>query len=132
MDVTKISASIRYSFQVEGGGWLTAELGAEATLTPEESLLWPDHQATLYTDLRTVLADQVRNAKKKGGDAPTPTPPTEADPPASAKQLGYLKRLGITPKPHLTQGEASQWIDQALAQKRRGNAHPEHEERKAG
>ena len=55
MKVTTISAAIKYSKQIPGGGWANAEMGAEATLDPGED--WKTAQGLLYLDLK----GQVKN-----------------------------------------------------------------------
>ena len=52
MDVTKISASLRFSAPRDKG-WKTVEIGAEATVTEGEN--WEQAQQRLYGDLSNQL-----------------------------------------------------------------------------
>ena len=54
MEVTKVSANIRFSKEEKTGGWKTIELGAEATVVPGED--WVLCEQGLYS----VLAGQLR------------------------------------------------------------------------
>lgn len=53
MKVTTVSASVRYSKPMGDGSYKTVELGAEATLTAEET--WTKAQASLYQELGQQL-----------------------------------------------------------------------------
>ena len=52
MQITKISASVRYSRDI-GGAWKSVELSAEAALDHQED--WYQSQAELYTELGQQL-----------------------------------------------------------------------------
>ena len=52
MKVDRVSANIRFSQEIQGT-WKSVELGAEATLTPNED--WHEAQTRLYAELTTEL-----------------------------------------------------------------------------
>lgn len=52
MQVDRVKASVRYSRDT-GNGWKTVELGAEASLGPQEE--WQEAEAQLYTELSESL-----------------------------------------------------------------------------
>ena len=52
MKVDRVKASLRYSRDT-GNGWKTVELGAEASLGPQEE--WQEAEAQLYTELSASL-----------------------------------------------------------------------------
>ena len=66
MDVTKISANVRFSAP-KGDGWKTVEIGAEATVTEGEN--WEQVQQRLYGD----LSNQLRSFWNNGNGRNTST-----------------------------------------------------------
>jgi hypothetical protein len=54
MDVNVVKATIRYSKEVQGA-WKSVELGAEASLSPEETENWPLAMEGLYSSLTVEL-----------------------------------------------------------------------------
>jgi hypothetical protein len=63
VQVTKITAQVRYSQDTGKGAWKSMELGAEATISPGES--WRVAQANLYRD----LGHQLKVLWKQSGSA---------------------------------------------------------------
>jgi hypothetical protein len=53
MQVNKITAQVRYSQDTGKGAWKSLELGAEATVAPNER--WRVAEANLYRDLSSLL-----------------------------------------------------------------------------
>ncbi len=49
MNVTTVSATVRYSKPLPDGAWKAVELSAEASLEPDET--WTEAQASLYQEL---------------------------------------------------------------------------------
>ena len=71
MQITTISASVRYSKPLGDGSYKTVELGAEATLTAEET--WTEAQANLYQALGHQLkALWTSNGNSGANGHPTP------------------------------------------------------------
>ena len=65
MKITTVSASVRYSRPLGDGSYKTVELGAEATLTAQET--WTEAQASLYQELGNQL--KTLWTAKNGGSA---------------------------------------------------------------
>jgi len=65
VNVTQISVSVQYAFDLSqwGGGWKTVELGAEATLSPDRP--WKEEQAVLYAELPEQLKVLFARTKKE-------------------------------------------------------------------
>ena len=67
MNITKISASVRFSKAIQPGCYKTIELSAEADVAPREN--WHEAQSQLYTD----LGDQLRVLWFTRSDQAAPT-----------------------------------------------------------
>jgi hypothetical protein len=63
MQVTTVTATVRFSQDTGKGAWKSLELGAEATISPGES--WRVAQANLYRD----LGHQLKTLWKQNGSA---------------------------------------------------------------
>ena len=73
MNVTSVSASVRFSKAIQPGCYKTIELSAEADVAPREN--WQTAQSQLYTDLGEQLKalwsarnDQSGPAEQRNGD----------------------------------------------------------------
>ena len=87
MEVSKISANIRYSQDTGKGAWKVIELGAEASVSDRE--FWKQVQSELYyqlgDQLRTLSSNGSNNSNgtnsQKGAESPVDKPaasePTE-------------------------------------------------------
>jgi hypothetical protein len=93
MNVTSVTANIKYSAEAKGA-WRTIELGAEATIAPNED--WHTAQEQLYHQ----LGQQMRGLWANGNGKPAQEPPTPETPaPKSnhwceAHQMEFKKRNG--------------------------------------
>ena len=70
MKVTTVSANVRYSRPLGDGSYKTVELGAEASLSGQES--WDKAQAELYEQLGSQLK-ALWNCKNGGNGSETTT-----------------------------------------------------------
>jgi hypothetical protein len=68
MQVNKVTATVKYTQDSGKGAWKSVEIGAEATVGPNES--WRVAQANLYRDLGHQL--KVLWAQNGGGHAQSP------------------------------------------------------------
>ena len=78
MEVTSVSATIKYSQDTGKGAWKAVEIGAEATVDANET--WQNTQAHLYADLGQQLKALWTNGQKapeKATEAPADTVPSE-------------------------------------------------------
>jgi hypothetical protein len=75
MQVTKVTATVRFSQDTGKGAWKSIELGVEATISPGES--WRVAQVNLYQD----LGHQLKTLWKQNGTA---AGSYQEDPPAVA------------------------------------------------
>ena len=82
MEVSKISATIRYSQDTGKGAWKVIELGAEASVSDRE--FWKQAQSELYYQLTDQLRQLWNNgngaALNGAGVAETAKPPTASEP----------------------------------------------------
>ena len=78
MQITTISASVRYSKAIQPGVYKTVELSAEGTLNPKED--WHEAQATLYADLGEQLKAlwTTRNGTNGNGASHSEREPVES------------------------------------------------------
>ena len=67
MEVSKISANIRYSQDTGKGAWKVIELGAEATISDREH--WKQAQSELYYQLGDQLRQLWSNGSNNGNGA---------------------------------------------------------------
>lgn len=90
MNVTKITATLRYSAEAKGA-WRTIELGAEATL-PDRDESWEHAQAELYHQLGQQLKVLWNNGKHaQEGPVVDAHPSQEPTPPPAAPKEHYCK-----------------------------------------
>ncbi len=69
MKVDRISASVRKSMEIpNGGGWRTVELGAEASLAPDDD--WEECHGMLFVALSEEMAEKLPTPKKATVTAP--------------------------------------------------------------
>ena len=83
MQVTKVSANVRYSQDTGKGAWKVVELGVEGTIGPGES--WETAQADLYQQLgcqlRTLWSHGHKNGPESNVEAGAqPEPPENTSP----------------------------------------------------
>jgi hypothetical protein len=101
MNVTNVSANIRYSAEVNGA-WRTIELGAEATVTPNED--WHIAQEQLYHQLGQQMKTLWSNGSGKAHNGPEKAiqpAPSQPEP----KQPDHFCREHQTPfKKHTKDG----------------------------
>ena len=72
MKVKTISATVKYSRQLQDGEWKGVEMGAEATIDPGEDR--KDAQAALYRELAAQLKELFTNGPQKALQAPQEEP----------------------------------------------------------
>jgi hypothetical protein len=94
MNVTTISATIRYSAEAKGA-WRTIELGAEATLDPGED--WQTAQQKMYSQ----LGEQFKTIWSKGASKACPElgRRVQQAEPDSWEELGGNHREPLKPVP---------------------------------
>ena len=99
MQVTTVSATIKYSLDT-GHGWKAVELGAEATLDPNET--WQTAQRELYGELTQQLHTMWANGKTaQNGSKSAAQPTNESEPiPASEKSEHWCEEHQAEYKRH--------------------------------
>jgi hypothetical protein len=94
MEVDRVKATLRYSAEAKGA-WRSVEIGAEATITPDED--WHTAQASLYHQLGQQLQELWDNrradeAPEKPAEAPgKPDLPTMPDHYCQQHQVEYQR-----------------------------------------
>ena len=100
MEVSKISATIRYSQDTGKGAWKVIELGAEATVSDREH--WKQAQSELYYQ----IADQLRtlwfNGSNNSNGAALNGAESHVEPPTASEPTQ-------TPRPHWCQPHDLEW-----------------------
>ena len=72
MKVNTISATLKYSRQLQDGEWKGIEVGAEASVNSKED--WKAAQKTLYEELAGQLATLFNNSSQKVPQKPSEEP----------------------------------------------------------
>jgi hypothetical protein len=94
MKVQTITATIRYSQDTGKGAWKVLELGAEATIEPEED--WEEAQSRLYQDLgqqfRRIWGSNGASSNHAPDDPRIAVQPSKAQEPPRDPQTALLPR----------------------------------------
>lgn len=104
MEVSKISANIRYSQDTGKGAWKVIELGAEATISDREH--WKQAQSELYYQLGDQLRTLWSNGSNTGNGAAlngAGGADKAVQPPAASEPTQQ------TPRPHWCQPHNMEW-----------------------
>ncbi|MCZ6866209.1 MAG: hypothetical protein O7E55_02610 [Chloroflexi bacterium] len=99
MQISKISALVRYSQDTGKGAWKVIELGAEATVSDHEH--WKVAQSELYYQ----LGDQLRQLWNNGTDAALNSQngaESHVEPPTASEPT-------LMPRPHWCQPHDQEW-----------------------